>query len=58
MATGNVHLEIIFTEDTPWSRRSKALENLEAEVGYFLRRHEAPELREAYIASREAKVGT
>jgi hypothetical protein len=51
-----VQVEVIFTDGTLGTPRREALENLEAEVGHYLRRNPAPELREAYIASREAAV--
>lgn len=60
MATGSAHLEIIVTVDTPWTRRERALAELECEVGHILSRLHHPalaNLRGAYIASREAAKG-
>lgn len=40
----------------PW--RIRALEGLEEAVGHYLHRHDAPDLRGAYIEAREAKIMT
>lgn len=37
------------------ARRHKALEALEEAVGHYLRRHDAPDLRAAYIEAKESK---
>jgi len=40
--------------EPPASPRLTALEGLEEAVRYYLRRHDAPDLRAAYIECREA----
>lgn len=41
--------------ETTVDHRLISLEQLEEAVGYYLRRHDAPDLRAAYIEARESK---